>query len=164
VAQHVPGSVKYTPSRKFRRRACCGHLITIQRRRADGSHCRHHPDAPTWLGPSQACRRVKPHALRQTALVSVQPQHDFSDTVMSNQAGAVATLQCVSRQPAANIYSERVRVRLVLDGHPLPLGEFIPVGRTADARAVDGSARSTERNVRLVVDGAEGEIGKCGSC
>src|SRR3984885_15751129 len=50
-------------------------------------------------------------------------------------------------------FSERVGVRLLLDGHPSPLGEFVPVGRAADARAVAGGARSAEGNVRLVGDG-----------
>src|SRR5271167_773205 len=49
--------------------------------------------------------------------------------------------------------SERVRVRLLLDGHPLPLGELLPIGGTADARAVAGSPASAKRNVRLVGDG-----------
>ena len=49
--------------------------------------------------------------------------------------------------------SERIGIRLVLDGHPLPLGEFIPIGRTADARAVARSTRSAERNMRFIGDG-----------
>src|SRR5260370_42415102 len=43
-----------------------------------------------------------------------------------------------------------IRIRLVLDGHPLPAGEFFPVGGAADARAVAGRAGSAEGNARLV--------------
>src|SRR5277367_1275100 len=48
---------------------------------------------------------------------------------------------------------ERVRVRFLLDRHPLPLGEFFPIGGTADAGTVAGRAGAAERDVRLVGDG-----------
>src|SRR5262245_60367938 len=46
--------------------------------------------------------------------------------------------------------SERIWIGLVLDRHPLPVRELLPVGRTADARAVAGRTGPAERNVRLV--------------
>src|SRR5262249_48718594 len=46
--------------------------------------------------------------------------------------------------------SERIWIGLVLDRHPLPVRELLPVGRTADARAVAGRAGAAERDVRLV--------------
>src|SRR4051794_33504139 len=51
--------------------------------------------------------------------------------------------------------SVRVRVRLgvVADGDPLPLGELVPVGRAAEAAAVARAARAAERDGCLVVHG-----------
>src|SRR6476659_7683678 len=46
--------------------------------------------------------------------------------------------------------SEWIGPCLILDGHPLPLGELFPVGRTADPGAVARCASAAERHVRLV--------------
>src|SRR5580704_19237080 len=59
-------------------------------------------------------------------------------------------------------FSERVGVRLLLDGHPLPLSEFVPVGRAADARAVAGCARAAERHMRLVGDSLVVDVKQAG--
>src|SRR5208282_2737841 len=48
---------------------------------------------------------------------------------------------------------ERIRVGLLLDRHPLPLGEFLPIGRTADTCAIAGGAGAAEWHMRLVGDG-----------
>ena len=44
--------------------------------------------------------------------------------------------------------SVRVRegLRLVADGHPLPLGELVPVGRAAEPAAVARGAHPAERD------------------
>src|SRR5271156_1515573 len=48
--------------------------------------------------------------------------------------------------------SEWIGVRLILDRHPLPLGKFLPVGRTADSGSVARSAAAPERNMGFVGD------------
>src|SRR4029450_3117613 len=49
--------------------------------------------------------------------------------------------------------SERIWIGLVLDRHPLPARELLPVGRTAHARAGASRAGAAERNVWLVGHG-----------
>src|SRR5271165_6245 len=58
--------------------------------------------------------------------------------------------------------SERIGARLILDRHPLPLGEFLPVGGTADSCAVARGADAAERNVRLIGDGLVVDVQKPG--
>src|SRR5204862_5065394 len=47
----------------------------------------------------------------------------------------------------------RIRTRVVADGHPLPLGELVPIGRAAEPRTIPGGAHPAERDRRLVVHG-----------
>jgi hypothetical protein len=42
---------------------------------------------------------------------------------------------------------------VLLDRHPLPLREFLPIGRAADARAIAGGAGAAERHIRFVGEG-----------
>src|SRR5262245_8565933 len=49
--------------------------------------------------------------------------------------------------------SERIWIGLVLDRHPLPARELLPVGPAADACAIARRAGATERDVRLVGHG-----------
>src|SRR5271155_5600644 len=65
---------------------------------------------------------------------------------------APCRLPAAARRPPAG-RSERIRVRLILDRHPLPLREFLPIGGAADSCAVARSAGAAKRDVGLVGDG-----------
>src|SRR5947208_2043359 len=84
--------------------------------------------------------------------------------LLGGSAASAAPAASVATSPAAasnlksphfvviisSLYSERIGIRLVLDRHPLPAGEFLPIGGAADARAVAGRAGAAEGNMRLV--------------
>src|SRR5271166_6364258 len=57
---------------------------------------------------------------------------------------------------------ERVGARLLLDGHPLPMGERLPIGATADSRPIAGRADAAERDMRLVGDRLVVDVQKAG--
>src|SRR5580700_4067553 len=75
----------------------------------------------------------------------------------SSELGKTAVASSRRRPPTR---SERIAARLILDRHPLPLRELLPVGRTADSGAVARGADAAERYVRLVGDGLVVDVQK----
>src|SRR5215471_3189429 len=101
--------------------------------------------------PAAANKLKSPHCFLITSSLS-----DF--LCMANSEWRVANIRpyrclCPIRYSPFAIRLERIGIRLVLDRHPLPAGELLPVGGPADARAVAGRAGPAEGNVRLVSHG-----------
>src|SRR5271165_24811 len=83
------------------------------------------------------------------------------DCTFASSSGVGKTAVASGRRYPA-YRSERIAARLILDRHPLPLRELLPVGGTADPRAVARGAHAAERNVRFISDGLVVDLQKAG--